>query len=86
MEIKRRRLAKVLNKARTELIERTQLTDEMKHALLSHIEECPASETKEEAMEFIHNLPVVEKINQLKMIIAEGHQATVEKDFQQGVI
>ena len=84
--MKRKKLMKALNGARKELIERTQLTDEMKSVLAHLIEESPESETKEEALEFLFNLPTLERINQLKWLVSEEHQANIEKDFQKGVI
>ena len=58
----------------------------MKRVLLRLAEESPESETKEEAIEFLINLPNVNRINQLKWLMSEAHQAELKRQLQQGVI
>jgi hypothetical protein len=55
-------------------------------ALATQIEVTIESETKEEAIDFLLNLTTVERINQLKWLMTEEHQAEVERQFQLGVI
>jgi hypothetical protein len=77
---------KTLRSARRELTDKLQLTEELRPALAALVEEAPESETKEEANDFLVNLKNIERINQLKWLMAEGHQAEVERQFQLGVI
>jgi hypothetical protein len=77
---------KTLRSARKELTEKLQLTEELRLALAAQVEETPESETKEEAIDFLVNLETVERINQLKWLMTEGHQAEVERQFQLGTI
>ena len=85
-EVKRHKLMKTLRSARRELTDKLQLTEELRLALAALIEEAPESETKEEAIDFLLNLKNIERINQLKWLMSEAHQAEVEKQFQLGVI
>jgi phage tail tape-measure protein len=83
---KGKKLKRLLRSARRELIEKRQLTEELKLALAKQIEVTIESETKEEAIDFLLNLTTVERINQLKWLMTEEHQAEVERQFQLGVI
>ena len=85
LETKRKQLMKALNNAK-KLTERLQLTEEMKLYLANITKASPDSEAKEEATEFLINLPNIERINQLKWLMSEAHQAEVEKQFQQRAI
>jgi hypothetical protein len=85
-EIQKDKLKKLLRSARRELIEKRQLTEELKNALAAQVEEAPESDTKEKAIDFLVNLRTIKRINQLKWLMTEGHQAKVERQFQLGVI
>ena len=85
-ETKKRQLSKTLTRARKELTERLQLTEELRKGLAILTEEALDTETKEEAIEFLVNLPNIERINELNRLMSEAHQAEVEKQLQQGVI
>jgi hypothetical protein len=65
-ETRRRELAKVLNNARKELSELGKVTEELKRGLKDVLERADESETKEEAKDFIEDLPSIERINELK--------------------
>ena len=80
------KLIKTLRSARRELTDHLRLTEELRIALATLVEEAPESETKEEAVDFLLNLKNIERINELKWLMSEAHQAEVEKQFQQGVI
>ena len=80
------KLKRLLRSARRELIEKRQLTEELKLALAKQVEVTIESETKEEAIDFLLNLTTGERINQLKWLMTEEHQAEVERQFQLGVI
>jgi hypothetical protein len=79
-------LRRTLRSARQELTEKLQLTEELRLALAAQVEVATESETKEEAIDFLLNLETVERINQLKWLMTEEHQAEVERQFQLGVI
>jgi hypothetical protein len=82
----KKRIIPSVNLARKELSERLQLTKETKIYLANLTEASPDSDAKEEAIEFLINLPNVDRINQLNWLMSEAHQAEVERQFQQGVI
>ena len=79
-------MRRLLRSARRELIEKRELTEELRLALVKQVEVTIESETKEEAIDFLLNLKTVERINQLKWLMTEEHQAEVERQFQLGVI
>ena len=85
-EVQRHKLMKTLKSARREPTDKLQLTKELRLALAALVEEAPESETKEEAIDFLVNLKNNERINQLKWLMSEAHQAEVEKQLQLGVI
>ena len=72
-EIQREKLKRLLRSARRELIEKRQLTEELKLALAKQVEVTIESETKEEAIDILLNLTTVERINQLKWLVTEEH-------------
>ena len=79
-------MRRTLRSARRELTEKLQLTEELRLALAEQVEVATESETKEEAIDFLLNLKTVERINQLKWLMTEEHQAEVERQFQLGVL
>ena len=62
-EVQRQKLMKTLRSARRELTNELRLTEELRIALVTLVEEAPESETKEEAIDFLLNLKNIERIN-----------------------
>ena len=78
-EVQRQKLMKTLRSARRELTDKLHLTEELRLALAALVEEAPESGTKEEAIDFLLNLKNIERINEIKLLMSEAHQAEVEK-------
>ena len=83
-ENQRRGLLKALNNARKELSGNGKVSDELKVYIKAIIEAVDASETKEEAKDFLEMLPDIERINHLKFLTSESHEGEILKQFEEG--
>jgi hypothetical protein len=82
MENQRRGLQKALNLARKALTEDGKVAEEMKIYLQAIIEAVDDSETKEEARDFLTNLPSIDRIFHLKFNfgkLSRGNHQTVRR-------
>ena len=75
-----------MNIARRELSEKGKVAEEMKLYLQATIDGVADSDAKEDAKDFLENLPSIERINNLKFLTSVSHQEEIIKQFEEGVL